>query len=449
MARSGGPSVQALLGTDTREVPPVLREESYTYLGSQDIDRTRYFSRKFHDLEVERLWKRAWQVACREEDIPDAGDHVVYDVADSSLIVMRTAPGTIRAYHNSCLHRGTQLRSGGGNVRQIRCPFHGFTWDLEGDLKEIPCQWDFPHIDAKEFRLPQAKVGTWGGFVFVSMDPDARPLEDYLGDIPKHLDCFRLENRFKAVHVAKIMPCNWKVCLEAFLESFHVVATHPQMLLYFGDANTEYDIYAGNPPFNRMITPQAVSSPHLGDGIGQQDILDALFNDLRGGRPEGLLVPDGKTAREVTAEQMRARWSERTGLDLSAVSDSEMIDAIQYFVFPNLVPWGGVGSPISYRFRPYGNDPDRCIFDVMMLVPCARDKPKPRGVPTHWLTLEDDWTEAPELGALAHIFNQDSQNLPKIQKGLKASRKSGVTLANYQEIRIRHFHQALDDYLAD
>ena len=449
-ARSAGPTVQSLLDADTREVPDVLRAESYEFLGDTDIDRTRYFSPEFHDREVEHVWAKVWQVACREEDIPDVGDHVVYDIADSSLIVMRTAPGTIRAYHNSCLHRGTQLRAAGGNVQHIRCPFHGFTWNLDGSLKEIPCQWDFRHVRPENFSLPEAKADTWGGFVFVNLDPGAGSLASFLGEVPKHFDAFKLEHRFKGVHVAKIMPCNWKVCLEAFLESFHVITTHPQMLLYFGDANTEYDVYRGapgSPPFNRMITPQAVSSPHLGSGIAQQDILDALFNDLRGGRPDGLIVPEGKTAREVTAQEMRARWGERTGLDLSAASDSEMIDAIQYFVFPNLVPWGGIGSPITYRFRPNGSDPDTSIFDVMMLIPCDPQKPKPRGVPVHWLSLEADWSEAPELGALARIFNQDSQNLPRIQKGLKAARKPGITLANYQEVRIRQFHQALDSYL--
>ena len=447
-ARSAGPNVQSLLDRDTRAVPAVLREEAYEYLGCDDISRDRYLSKEFHDREVSRVWSKVWQVACREEDIPDVGDHVVYDIADSSLIVMRTAPGRIRAYHNSCLHRGTQLRETGGNVKHLRCAFHGFTWNLDGSLKEIPCQWDFPHVRAESFSLPQAKVDTWGGFVFVNLDPGAGSLASYLGEAAKHLDSFGLENRFKAVHVAKIMPCNWKVCLEAFIESFHVITTHPQMLLYFGDSNTEYDVYGGSPPFNRMITPQAVSSPHLGDGIAQQDILDALFNDLRGGRPDGLLVPEGKTAREVTAQEMRARWGERTGLDLSEVSDSEMVDAIQYFVFPNLVPWGGIGSPITYRFRPNGNDPDTCVFDIMMLIPCPPDQPRPRGVPVHQLSLEDDWSEAPELGALIHIFQQDSANLVKIQKGLKASRKPGITLANYQEVRIRQFHQTLDGYLA-
>jgi phenylpropionate dioxygenase-like ring-hydroxylating dioxygenase large terminal subunit len=443
-ARSAGPTMQSLLDADTREVPAVLRADSYDFLGDADIDRTRYFSKDFHDREVERIWTKVWQVACREEDIPDVGDHVVYGIADSSLIVMRTAPGVIRAYHNSCLHRGTQLRDTAGNVQHIRCPFHGFTWNLDGSLKEIPCQWDFPHVRPENFHLPQAKVDTWGGFVFVNLDPGAGSLASFLGEVPKHFDPFRLEDRFKGVHVAKIMPCNWKVCLEAFLESFHVITTHPQMLLYFGDANTEYDVYAGDPPFNRMITPQAVSSPHLGAGIAQQDILDALFNDLRGGRPEGLIVPEGKTAREITAQEMRARWGERTGVDLSDKSDSEMIDAIQYFVFPNLVPWGGIGSPITYRFRPNGNDPDTCIFDIMMLIPCDPAKPKPRGVPVHNLSIDDPWTDAPELGALTHIFTQDSQNLPRIQKGLRASRKPGITLANYQEVRIRQFHQALD-----
>ncbi|NNH68519.1 aromatic ring-hydroxylating dioxygenase subunit alpha [Nocardia uniformis] len=447
-ARSSGPSVQSLLAGDSRAVPPPLLEESYEYLGSEDIDKERYLSHDFHRREVEKVWKKVWQLACREEDIPEAGDYVVYDIADMSLIVVRTRERDIRAYHNACLHRGTRLCEDAGQAKQLRCPFHGFTWNLEGALTEVPSRWDFPHVADAEFALPQAKTGVWAGYVFVNFDPDAPALMDYLGDVDKHLSYFKLEDRFKAVHVAKVIDCNWKVALEAFIESYHVISTHPQLLEYLGDCNTQYDIYAGGdgmPGFNRMITPQATSSPHL-EAVEPQDVLDAMFRDFY---PEGvgsITVPEGESARPVVAEALRQRMAQQ-GTDVSTVSDSEILDAIEYFVFPNMCPWAGIGAPITYRFRPYGNDPDRCVMDIMLVVPLPPGVPKPKSGPVHWLGPDEDFSAAPELGGLVPVFNQDLSNLPKVQRGLKAMTKPGVTLANYQEIRIRQFHRDLDAHL--
>ncbi|ORX02098.1 aromatic ring-hydroxylating oxygenase subunit alpha [Mycolicibacillus trivialis] len=448
-ARSSGPTVQSLLANDSREVPAPLREESYEYLGCEDIDKDRYITEEFHHREVEKLWKRVWQVACREEDIPEPGDYVVYDLADMSLIVVRRPGGGIAAYHNSCLHRGTRLCDDAGQTQQLRCPFHGMTWNLEGELTVLPCQWDFPHIDETKFGLPQAQTGVWGGFVFINPDPQATSLANYIGDLEKHFEPYGLQDRFKAVHVAKVIDCNWKVGMEAFLESYHVIATHPQLLEYLGDANTQYDIYQradGQPGFNRMITPQATPSPHL-DDLEPQDVLEAMFRDFY---PEGIgefEVPEGQSARPVVAEALRARLMEATGADLSQTSDTEIVDAIQYFVFPNLVPWAGAGAPLTYRFRPYRNDPNRCIFDIMMLTPLPAGVPKPKAPPVHWLGADEDFSAAPELGALSTVFNQDLGNLPQVQRGLRSMTKPGITLANYQEIRIRQFHRDLDRFL--
>ncbi|WP_222932848.1 aromatic ring-hydroxylating oxygenase subunit alpha [Nocardia yunnanensis] len=449
-ARSSGPSVQSLLAGDTRTVPAPLLEESYEFLGSEDIGIDRYLTHDFHRREVDGLWKRVWQMACREEDIPDPGDYLVYDIADLSLIVVRAEDGSIKAFHNACLHRGTRLCDDSGHAAQLRCPFHGFTWSLEGALTDVPSRWDFPHIDDAKFALPQAATGVWAGYVFVNPDPGARPLLEFLGNLDKHLAPYNLGDRFKGVHVAKVIDCNWKVALEAFIESYHVIATHPQLLDYLGDANTQYDIYPGaegNPGFNRMITPQATSSPQLGEQLEPQDVLEAMFRDFY---PEGVgnfEVPEGVSARTVVAGALRDRLEKITGADLSGTSDSEIVDAIEYFMFPNFCPWAGVGAPLTYRFRPYGNDPDRCVFDIMMLYPLPAGAPKPKGVPIHWLGPEEDYSAAPELGALCAVFDQDLSNLAKVQRGLKSMTKPGVTLANYQEIRIRQFHRDLDAQL--
>ena len=112
--RSPGISYQELLDADTRPVPSVLREVSPPKLDLTSVPRSRYVSQAFHDLEMERVWRRVWQVACREEQIPEVGDHVVYEIGDHSIIVVRSAPGRIQAFQNVCLHRGRLLREMGG-----------------------------------------------------------------------------------------------------------------------------------------------------------------------------------------------------------------------------------------------------------------------------------------------------------------------------------------------
>jgi phenylpropionate dioxygenase-like ring-hydroxylating dioxygenase large terminal subunit len=449
-ARSEGPSVQDLLDRERHPVPPALREVCFTHLGSEDVPRERYFSRTFHDREMERMWSRVWQMACREEEIPRVGDHVIYEIGDTNLIVVRSAADEIRAFHNACLHRGRLLRTEGGNVPQLRCPFHGFTWSLDGNLQFVPCRWDFPHVKDEEFRLPEARVASWGGFVFVNLDPDAMPLADYLAPIPAHFAGWRLEERTKAVHVAKVVAMNWKVGVEAFIESLHVLATHPQIMTATADTNTQYDVDSARPHVNRMITAMAVPSPHLGGRVSEQAILNAMTSGYTNAsdEPAGLRLPAGVSAREFLADLTRKMLPAGTGLDPSEATDSELLDAIQYFVFPNFFPWGGVFQNIVYRFRPVGNDPERALMEVMLLRPVAKGEPRPAPAQMRLLGPGERWTDAPELGILAPIFEQDMGNMPNVQRGLRALRKPGITLANYQESRIRHLHQTLDRYLA-
>ena len=161
--RRPGPSVQQIYASDGNRAPDVLRTESPA-LGQStaDVSAERYFSKAWHDREVEQIWRRTWQLACRIEEIAHIGDHILYDIVDDSLIVVRTGPDEVRAYVNSCLHRGTRLRDKGGCVKTLRCPFHGFTWSLAGKLTTIPGAWDFEHIDRDNFDLPEARVGIWG-----------------------------------------------------------------------------------------------------------------------------------------------------------------------------------------------------------------------------------------------------------------------------------------------
>lgn len=441
--RSRGPSVQDVLTADKVAPPKTLLEESQIPLSTEPVPVECYISREWHDLEVERVWKRVWQVACREDELPTVGDTVVYDIADLSFVLVRSAETTIKAYWNACLHRGMKLRHQDGWTPELRCPFHGWSWKHDGSLKSIPCKWDFQHLHDEDLSLPEAQVGTWGGWVFINPDLAAAPLEDYLGTLPGHFP-WDIAQRTTTARVSKLLRCNWKTAMEAFMESYHVIATHPQILTMLADASTQYDVFPpaveGQPGWNRMNTLTGVASPHI--TITDQAVLDALRAYY--GIELAPLEP-GECARQPLAEALRERIGAAPPSFPGELSESELIDNILYFVFPNFQPWAGL-SPINYRFRPYGSDPEACIMDVIFLVDVEPDADGARPAPAPWrhLGFDDDWTEATELGPLAMVFNQDTGNLPHQQKGLHTLKARGVQFGAYQESRIRHFHTELD-----
>ncbi|MGO9341837.1 MAG: aromatic ring-hydroxylating oxygenase subunit alpha, partial [Acidimicrobiales bacterium] len=388
----GARFVQRLLDAERRPVPACLRAASVADLGDADIPRDRYLSPGLHELEVGKVWNRVWQVVCREDEIPAPGDVWVHNLAGTSLLVVRNSPGEVRAFYNACLHRGTQLRTGPGRVSELRCPFHGFTWRLDGTFAGMPCPWDFSHVDREAFSLPQVRTGSWGGFVFITLDPQQGPLEEYLEILPQHFAAWPLEERFTAAHVVRPLRCNWKVALEAFIESYHTVAVHPQLLTTSGDTQTEYDVYPGVDHVNRMITPVGVASGHRHD-VSEQQIVDAMFMTRD---DPGAVVPEGGTARELLADRKRSELSKKTGRDFSTLTDCEALDAIEYFVFPNFVPWAGYTTPLAYLFRPIGDHASACVMDVWLLDPLAVGESPPPATPVRFLGADDSWAEAPE-----------------------------------------------------
>lgn len=442
------PSYQDYLALDSRPVPAVLRPAppDHLALGTAPLAASRYTSREFFEQECEKLWPHVWQMVCREEELAQPGDTVVYDIVGHSFVVTRAPDGAIRAFYNSCPHRGRQLVTESGHYEQIRCGFHGFTWSLDGCLKSLPCKWDFEHVPAQKWQLPEARIGTWGGFVFLNMDAAAPSLREYLGVLPDHFARWPLEDTWKSAHVGKVIGCNWKIAQEAFMESYHVIATHPQILPVIADANSQYDLYGDH--VNRNIAAFGAPSPHLGmDAITPPQIVEQMLSIWRGGRAPSPADPAVSNARAVLGELNRRSFQRSFEGEFGEATDAELLDAIVYNVFPNFSPWGGLAPNIIYRWRPNGRDVDSCIMEVMLLKRVARGGTRPPPVPVHWLGAEQAWAEAKELPILGAVIDQDMQNMPWVQRGLRASATGEVQLGQYQESRIRHFHLTLDRYL--
>lgn len=445
--RFEGTTFQDLLDREKVDVPDFLRVKSNPYMGDEDLSVDRYISREWFDKEKEKLWPKVWQMVCREEDIPNAGDHHVYNIIDQSVIVTRTESGAIKGLINSCLHRGRLLRDESGSVGEFVCPFHGATWSLEGDFKGIPCQWDFTHKDEAEWKLPEVQVDTWGGFIFINFDENCRPLAEYMEVMPDHFSRYPLEKYFKAVHIQRVVKANWKVGAEAFMESYHTVETHKQIMTFTGDANSQYDTFGDN--ISRSVTPMGVHSPHL-SGITEEtttrDILK-LSGRMATDSDEGVDLPDGMTAREYVADMNRQLFGEAAGEEFKDATMAELEDAILYSLFPNFQVWIGYCGNIVYRFIPNGDDVDSCIFDVMILYRYPEGTVRPPAAECVVIPEDKPFSSCELLAALGPVFDQDDANMGSVQQGMKASTKKAVTLASYQESRIRHLHQTLDKYL--
>ncbi|MEP6869855.1 MAG: aromatic ring-hydroxylating dioxygenase subunit alpha, partial [Novosphingobium sp.] len=443
MARSPGIAWGELMALDSRPAPDCLTQESYTYLGSEPLDASRYTSEDFARLERERMWPHVWQFAAREEDLPEPGDYVVYENAGRSYLIARQDDGSLRAFHNVCLHRGRKLRTEDGSADSFVCPFHGFAWNKDGAYKGNPCEWDFPALASKDMTLPEAEIGQWGGYIFIREEQGGPSLEEFLAPLPEHFTRWKHEECTTVVWVAKEVPANWKVTAEAFMEAWHTLVTHPQILPFTGDSNSAYWYWGDN--VNVNLVPFGILSPHIDPtGKSEQWIVDEFIryngrssdNYDPSGDPYAVAVPQGQTARAALGSALRKLYSEQSGQDLDFATDAEMIDALVYNVFPNFSPWGGFMPNIVYRWRP-GKTSATCLMEVRILSRVKAGEAIPRGVPMHRLTLEEKWTDAAELGGLGAVFEQDMGNLPFVQEGLAASKTGKIQLADYQEVRIR------------
>ncbi|MGV3770970.1 MAG: aromatic ring-hydroxylating oxygenase subunit alpha [Sphingobium phenoxybenzoativorans] len=456
LPRCPGTSYRDLALADTNEVPEFLYQDVYENLGSDPIPATRYTDPAFFELEKEKMWPKVWQFAAREEELPEPGDYVVYENVGKSFILMRQEDGSIKAFYNVCLHRGRKLKLEDGWTAELQCPFHGFTWNNDGSLKNIPCRWDFSHLSDQKMQLPEVSVGRWGGYIFIREAKEGPTIEEFLAPMPEHFKRWKHEECATALWVGKVIPANWKVVMEAFMESWHTVVTHPQLLPFTGDANSMYNIYGDH--VNLTVTPFGTMSPHIDpEGKEQQWIVDEFvkYNGRSSDNYEdkeaaaggfAVKVPDGVTARAALGESLRETTSRMFGHDVSFASDSEMMDALLYNAFPNWSPWAGFQPNIVYRWRPW-HDVDHCLMEVRILTRVPPGQEAPKAPAMHFLTDDEKWTAAAEIGILGDVFEQDMENLPFVQQGLKSSANGEVQLANYQEIQIRQFQNTLMKYI--
>lgn len=430
----------------------------------------RYTDSRFALLEYERLWSRVWQFAARLDEVPQAGDYTTYDIGDQSVMVVRVDADTIKAYHNACPHRGTALTEGAGSFNEgaIRCPFHGWRWNLQGCIAFVMERHEFHggNLKDSDVALREVSVEVFAGFIFINLDPDPTSFEEFIAPVRGLIEDLAIGDMHHYWWKRMETPANWKVAQEAFFETFHVGSTHPQLddvgreIVYEGreggectHTNVAYDTYPGghgrfyssrSPITSQDTSPSAEQLEHMIDHMAHLvDEMDAMVlkedvvvaESLRG-KP----VPEGSS---YGAEFIRAIYAKAAGEKRPMPAPSPETAAMwggMVFVYPNLLILPNLGNAMIYRIRPDGLNPDSCIFEIYSTRSYGAAETVPRAE-VHEVTDPTD----PEQ--LLLIPRQDFSNIPRVQRGLHSRGCKQIWLASHNEKIILHMHRELDRYL--
>ncbi len=185
-----------------------------------------YTSPEFYQREVERIFMKVWNYAGHDSQIPEPGDYFTIEVTGAPVIVIRGDDGEIRAFHNSCRHRGSRVAWDEGNCKNLTCPYHNWTYARNGALIATPLideDADFNHTD---YPLLPVTLDRWAGFLFVNFDPECAPLADYLGDLPENCAPYGPETLVCARRKSYSVEGNWKLYFENYNDSLHIPFVH-------------------------------------------------------------------------------------------------------------------------------------------------------------------------------------------------------------------------------
>jgi phenylpropionate dioxygenase-like ring-hydroxylating dioxygenase large terminal subunit len=406
------------------------------------VRKERYFDPDFFQLEVDQLWSRVWQMACRIEEIPNAHDFVEYEILDQSIIVLRTddidGQANVRAFQNACRHRGVRVVQGRGTCANgFVCPFHGWCYGVDGANTFVPRAKTFSdhNLDPDDINLVPVRCEVWGGCVWINLSDDAPPLRQCIEPVASMLDAWKVESLRTEWWYAARLPVNWKLAQEAFVEQYHVVETHPQLAIpsrYAPPKSDDPRAYVdADLDYLRVMSDGMAGMVHASDlriAEGLRDI--ELPADLDA----------AKTAWNTTLNDAVVQWHRAAGHDMPDLNQLETrgLNEPMGYVFPHYFVLPMYSSASSYRFRPLG--PEETLMEIWSLTRYPDDCERPRPTPPEpWEHDDPRWPPIP---------TQDFSNLPRQQRGLHSLGFEYMRLSEQMEGHISNFQRTIDGFLA-
>ncbi|MXO89931.1 aromatic ring-hydroxylating oxygenase subunit alpha [Pontixanthobacter aquaemixtae] len=421
-----------------------------------------YISREYAAQEQERLWRKVWLQAGRTEDLKKAGDFITYEIGSDSVVIVLDESGDLAAYHNVCPHRGRRLvdvpsgeRNACGTRKNFICGYHGWTFGLDGENTFVEHEEDWQGALCNgRGDLSKVCVESWGGWIFINLDPECEPLADFLGVIPQMLEPYQLQNMRARWRKWIIFDCNWKVAMEAFCETYHVATTHPEFNAYgkFRGWSRNHGLhtnigYEAPKGMEEDTGKMRVGTEGIDPRATTAEMQNYTWEAANTNTTEKLVevanrlvdeLPEGTSAAEVSAYWIKTAREEDAarGVVWPEVAPEHTVEAgTAWQVFPNFQIGQGVQNMLCYQARPYKGDPDKCIFEasVYQLYP---DGEEPE---TQWeYTEPEDWPP---------VLQQDFSNMAAVQEGMKSAGFAGAQPNPYMERAVASLHTNLARYM--
>lgn len=344
----------------------------------------RYTDPEFMALEQEHLWRKSWLYACHRDEVPEAGSFFLFRRTGSPILVIRGKDGVVRAFYNTCRHRGGPLvKECRGKVPGLVCGYHGWTYSLDGKLVGLRDKRDFVGLDMADYPLVPVRCEQFGNWIFLNEDPDAEPLLQHLGPIPGYLEQIQPDQVRFVDRRSYPVRCNIKVLMDAFLEVYHLKSIHQGTVDRFLDyRGTSITLWPRG--HSLMLTPNR--RPDWQDpGTRGMRRIETATEIARSNNPSFNFYPNLVTPVDATGNPFLLFWP---------VGQREMEIEVAWFA-----PDWGDGDP----------DP---LWDT-------------------------------RIRNFERILEEDTQFGGQIQESVESAAYRGITL-NYQERRIYHWHEELD-----
>ena len=418
------------------------------------LEGKRYTSKAFHDAEWEGMWTKVWLLLGRESELPAPGDWQMEEVGPEEILMVRQTDGGVKAFYNVCQHRGNPLvEEGKGSVKRFVCKYHSWAFMPNGELNFAPDRDDFPEGNpCGKVRLSELKCETFAGFVWVNMDPNSVSLKEYLGPIWDEWHAREIHKWTRTMANSTWLPCNWKIVLDNFNESYHVPTVHmgatPQTdrKEIRGNINTyvkETRFDLSNEGHNRMVMEGGYGAGSMDkEGNFLEPLASQLaywevdVDDLKG-RPHDTRAALQKAKRNLGPGKGFTHYDN--------VPDAQLTDAFHYTLFPNFAVSLWSDGFHFLRARPHRSDPEQCLFDNWWYCsPAGLEAGVERGmgageeVELRMVDIEKE--------SIGPAIEDDVRVFLTQQRGFRSRGFKGVYLSK-QEERIRRYHELIDDYI--
>jgi phenylpropionate dioxygenase-like ring-hydroxylating dioxygenase large terminal subunit len=382
---------------------------TYPELGTEPLPVEPNISADYFEFERERIFKRCWLNVGRIDEIPKAGDYVAKEIETlkTSVVLVRGKDGEIRGFHNVCRHRGNKLASENGQVRSFVCGFHGWTYDLLGQLVRVPDEGQFAGLDKSEYGLAPVATDVWEGFIFINLEQNpTETLQEFMGELFDQFRGYPFDTMRPAVTYSAVVNVNWKIFMEIFQECYHVAHIHQRSVAEIGTGKDN--------PFGHLLSVRLYRRHRSASVYYNPEHHSTAAEALA--FKYGPTILQGTAAENVLPPGLNPERSPKWGFEINGI-------------FPNFILDLANGSYWTQNYWPLAVD--RTFWEVKLYMDPATNVGE---------KISQEFSKV----LMRDAFREDLSRLENIQANMASGFLTHTPLSD-QEIVVRHAYKVVEE----